>query len=167
MLNNIIQGIKNLLYWFPIIWKDRNFDEHFIYEILKHKLKYQSKSILTNNIHTSAERNSKIMNTCISLIDKVQSEFYLYEHLDYFELTSCTEENPSGIYPLLKMDIKDDRFTLYFNKYKRIFKKQNTATPIAPKQRLYAANKIAEYNHNKAKNLLFKTIKENIDHWWD
>ena len=43
MLNNIIQGIKNLLYWFPIIWKDRNFDEHFIYEILKHKLKYQSK----------------------------------------------------------------------------------------------------------------------------
>jgi hypothetical protein len=84
MLNNIIQGIKNLLYWFPIIWKDRNFDQHFIYEILKHKLKYQSKSILKNNIHTSAERNSRIMNICISLIDKVQSEFYLYEHLDYF-----------------------------------------------------------------------------------
>jgi hypothetical protein len=167
MLNNIIQGIKNLLYWFPIIWKDRNFDQHFIYEILKHKLKYQSKSILKNNIHTSAERNSRIMNICISLINKVQSEFYLYEHLDYFKLTSYTEENPNIISPSLTMYIKDDRFTLYFNKYKRIFKKQNTATPIAPKQRLYAANEIAEYNHNKAKNLLFKTIKENIDHWWD
>ena len=167
MLNNIIQGIKNLLYWFPIIWKDRNFDEHFIYEILKHKLKYQSKSILTNNIHTSAERNSKIMNTCISLIDKVQSEFYLYEHLDHFELSSCTKLNSNRIYPSVTMNIKDDRLALYFNKYKRIFKKQNTATPIAPKQRLYAANKIAEYNHNKAKNLLFKTIRDNIDHWWD
>ena len=167
MLNNIIQGIKNLLYWFPIIWKDRNFDQHFIYEILKHKLKYQSKSILKNNIHTSAERNSRIMNICISLIDKVQSEFYLYEHLDYFELNSCTEEYSSKGYQLLKMDIKDDRLTLYFNKYKYIFKKQNIGIPITPRQRLYAANKIAEHNHNKAKNLLFKTIKENIDYWWD
>jgi len=167
MLNNIIQGIKNLLYWFPIIWKDRNFDQHFIYEILKHKLKYQSKSILKNNIHTSAERNSRIMNICISLIDKVQSEFYLYEHLDYFELTSCSEKDSNEDYSVLNMNIKDDRLTLYFNKYKRIFKKQNTATPIAPRQRLYAANKIAEHNHNKAKNLLFKTIRDNIDYWWD
>lgn len=167
MLNNIIQGIKNLLYWFPIIWKDNNFDPHFIYEILKHKLKYQSKSILKNNIHTSAERNSRIINICISLINKVQSEFYLYEHLDYFELTSYTEENPNIISPSLTMYIKDDRLALYFNKYKHIFKKQNIGIPIAPKHRVYAANKIAEYNHNKAKNLLFKTIKENIDHWWD
>ena len=150
MLNNIIQGLKNLLYWFPVIWKDNNFDPHFIYEILKHKLKYQSKSILKNSIHTSAERNSRIMNIC-----------------NYFELTSCSEKDSNEDYSVLNMNIKDDRLTLYFNKYKRIFKKQNTATPIAPRQRLYAANKIAEHNHNKAKNLLFKTIKENIDYWWD
>jgi hypothetical protein len=65
------------------------------------------------------------------------------------------------------MDIKDDRLTLYFNKYKYIFKKQNIGIPITPKHRVYAANKIAEYNHNKAKNLLFKTIRDNIDYWWD
>lgn len=167
MINNIIQGIKNLLYWFPVIWKDRNFDPHFIYEILKHKLKYQSKSILKNSIHTSAERNSRIMNICISLIDKVQSEFYLYEHLDYFEFTSYTEKDSDKLYASLKMNINDDRAALYFNKYKRIFKKQNTVIPITPEQRMYAASKIAEYNHNKAKDLLFKTIKENIDYWWD
>jgi hypothetical protein len=34
----IKQGVKNLIYWFPIIWKDRNWDSHYIFEIMKHKL---------------------------------------------------------------------------------------------------------------------------------
>ncbi len=77
MFRDILESIKNLIYWFPIIWKDRNFDESYIYEILKHKLKYQSKSILKYSIHTSTEKKVKIMNICISLIDKIQKEFYL------------------------------------------------------------------------------------------
>ena len=33
-------GVKNIIYWFPIIWKDRNWDSHYIFEIIKHKLFY-------------------------------------------------------------------------------------------------------------------------------
>ena len=36
---DFIEGIKNLIKWFPIIWKDRNWDHSYIYEILKFKLK--------------------------------------------------------------------------------------------------------------------------------
>ena len=50
------------------------------------------------------------MNICIYLIDKIQSEFYLYEHLDYFELTSCSEKDSNEDYSVLNMNIKDDRF---------------------------------------------------------
>ncbi len=29
------QGIKNLWYWLPIIWKDRSWDDHYIFEVLE------------------------------------------------------------------------------------------------------------------------------------
>ena len=35
---DIKQGFKNLWKWLPVIWKDRDWDTHFIYELLKKKL---------------------------------------------------------------------------------------------------------------------------------
>ncbi len=35
----IAQGFKNLWKWLPIIWKDRDWDNHFIFEVLKFKIK--------------------------------------------------------------------------------------------------------------------------------
>ena len=40
---DIAQGIKNLIKWFPIIWKDRNWDDSFIFDILQFKLQNQAK----------------------------------------------------------------------------------------------------------------------------
>ena len=42
---DLYQGIKNLVRWFPIIWRDRDWDDHYIFEVLKFKLKNQSKYI--------------------------------------------------------------------------------------------------------------------------
>ena len=36
---DIAKGIKNLWKWFPVIWKDRDWDNYFIFEALKFKLK--------------------------------------------------------------------------------------------------------------------------------
>ena len=33
-----VEGIKNLYYWIPIIWKDNNYGEHATFVILKSKL---------------------------------------------------------------------------------------------------------------------------------
>ena len=41
---NFIKGIKNLFKWFPIVWKDRDWDDHFIFEIIHYQqffAKYQ------------------------------------------------------------------------------------------------------------------------------
>ena len=38
MLREFITGIKNLWAWFPIIWKDRDWDGWFIYQIIEFKL---------------------------------------------------------------------------------------------------------------------------------
>ena len=57
-------GVQNLIYWFPIIWKDRNWDSHYIFEIMMHKIKAQSKYIGARDIHTRAQRDAEIMMTC-------------------------------------------------------------------------------------------------------
>src|SRR6056300_1281027 len=36
LLKTINRGIKSIWYWLPIIWKDRNWDSHYIFEIMKH-----------------------------------------------------------------------------------------------------------------------------------
>ena len=77
--------VKNLLRWFPIIWKDEDWDDHYIFEILKFKLKNQAKYIGDKDRHTLAKRDAEIMMLCVSLIDKVQEEYYNTEHLDYEE----------------------------------------------------------------------------------
>ena len=35
---NITQGFESLWKWLPVIWKDRQWDHQFIYEVIKHKL---------------------------------------------------------------------------------------------------------------------------------
>ncbi len=79
------RNIKNLIRWFPVIWKDRDWDDHYIWEILKFKLKNQAKYIGDRDIHTSAKYDAQRMMLCVRLIDKIQEEYYSMEYMDYHE----------------------------------------------------------------------------------
>ena len=54
-------GVKNIIYWFPIIWKDRNWDSHYIFELMKHKLSAQANYIGTSDRHTRAHQDARRM----------------------------------------------------------------------------------------------------------
>ena len=74
-IKQFFKRIKNLIRWFPIIWKDQDWDDHYIFEILKFKLKNQAKYISYHNRHISAKRDAEIMMLCVRLIEKVQDEY--------------------------------------------------------------------------------------------
>jgi hypothetical protein len=76
-MKNFIQKIKNLIRWFPVIYKDRDWDHWFIYQILKTKLKYQSEHLRKHGYHDSSESDADRIDLCIRLIEKVQNEEYL------------------------------------------------------------------------------------------
>jgi hypothetical protein len=73
--------IKNIIRWIPILWKDRDWDYWYTFEILKVKLKFQSEHFRKYGYHVSSERDAQKMELCIRLIDKVQNEYYLDEQL--------------------------------------------------------------------------------------
>ena len=80
---DFINGVKNLWKWFPTIWKDRDWDDSFIFDLLIQKLKNQSKYIGKRDYHTRAKRDAEIMMTCVRLLEKVKVEEYGIEYLDY------------------------------------------------------------------------------------
>lgn len=48
MLKQIRRGIKNLIDWFPIIWRDRDYDYGYLLYILQHKLKRMQQFLLSD-----------------------------------------------------------------------------------------------------------------------
>ena len=163
-IKRFIKSIKNLIRWFPIIWKDEDWDDHFIFEILKFKLKNQAEYIGGHNRHLSAKRDAEIMMLCVRLIEKVQDEFYGTEYFDYQDSEFKFIESID--YPdHYEMDIVElsERYDEYFKKYPLIYRMVPDLN--APKGRI--AFEIAKINGERAHKLLFKILEQNIRRWWD
>ena len=167
------QGIKNLWYWFPIIWKDRNWDSSFIFTILSHKLKAQSAYIGDRGIHVSAERDAEIMMTCVRLIEKVDDEYYNMEYMDYHKTKHWFEpcEDKPG-YSFWKSKELEENFDDYFKKYPLIYKRVMDGEGVFGRDgreddKHVIASNMAHINHDRARKLLFKLMEQNIERWWD
>lgn len=164
-------GVKNIIYWLPIIWKDRNWDHRYIYTILQHKLKAQSKYIGDRGNHISAERDAEIMMSCVRLIDKVGEEFYGSEYTDYHKDKHWFTPAEKEGYAEWNSRTLEDYFEDYFAKYPLIYKRvMNGEGPFKldgsnDKQRI--AMNIGHINEKRAHDLLFKIMNENINKWWD
>ena len=124
ILRNIKEGFKNIWYWLPVIWKDRQWDHSYIFYVLEHKLKAQAHRLHTADLHLSAKRDAEIIRTCVRLIDKVNDEFYSTESMDYHKdkhWFEPVEGNPD----LSSWETRqlEENFDDYFTKYPLIYKK--------------------------------------------
>lgn len=166
-------GIKNLWYWFPVIWKDRNWDSNYIFDIMMHKLKAQSKYIGERDIHTRAKRDAEIMMTCVRLMKLVQEEFYSSEYSDYHKTKHWFEElEDKPGYSSWESKLLEENFDDYFKKYPLIYKKVMNGDGVFKREgreddKQIIAMNISHINHDRARKLLFKIMEENIERWWD
>ena len=171
---NFIQGVKNIWYWFPAIWKDRHWDSHYIFDIMIHKIKAQSKYIGDRGIHTRAKRDAEVMMTCVRLMERVQDEFYSGEYSDFHKTKHWFEPADKEGYSTWKSRILSEDFDSYIKKYPLIEKRVingegvfqlDDEDTLENKQRI--AMNIGHINHDRARKLLFKLMEENIERWWD
>ena len=171
MITNFRVGVSNLWYWFPIIWKDRNWDYQHIFDILKHKLEAQADCIGTRNMHTTAKRDAEKMMTCVRLIDKIRDDFYQLEFSDYEKTKHWFEDIPDRPgYSTWESRQLEENFDAYFAKYPLIYKgvmSGKTGTGFRLRSNIHIAMTIAHINHDRARKLLFKILEQNIEGWWD
>jgi hypothetical protein len=171
------RGIKNLIKWFPVIWKDRDWDSSYIFKIMEHKLTLQSKGIGGRGIMMNSKRYAEIMSTCVRLMEKIREEYYHMEYMDYHQTDYWFEDIPDKPgFSTWESELKSENFDDYFKKYPLIHKRVveggegifpaiEEGSETEKKQRI--AMNIAHINHDRARKLLFKIIESQIERWWD
>ena len=178
---DFIEGVKNLWKWFPVIWKDRDWDTSFIYEIIKVKLNNQADYIGGKNRHTRAKRDAELMRLCSRLIQRCQDDHYDMEYMDYhksnYNFIDITDDDdiPEKYRKGKKLDIElvSENFDEYFKKYPRQYKRvisgeiNRYGRPIEEKDKQVIAMEIAHENQDRCRKLLFKIMERRIEGWWD
>jgi len=173
MYRNFKIGVVNIIYWFPIIWKDRNWDSYYIFEILKHKLTAQANYIAGRDIHTRAQHDARDMRICVKLIQLVQDEFYDSEYLDYPKTKHWFEPIDDNTGSLTwESKLLEENFDDYFAKYPLIHKRVLNGEGVFNREgrennKQIIAMNIGNINQTRAHKLLFKIMQDNILGWWD
>lgn len=159
------QGIKNLIIWFPIIWKDRNWDYIYIYIILIKKLELTRDTIKRNQIVADANDIADQINYTIVRLQRVKNDFESYDEPinkihdekwgeSVFEWIPYSDtENPE------KKDLLELKIT-----------RPNVKTPeddeLEYKEFMEGKHKVNNLRKTDLKEAL-DNIYNNIENWWD
>ncbi len=90
-VKQFFKRIYNVYRWIPVLWRDRDWDHYYTYEILKTKLTFQSEYTRDYGYHVSSDHEANRMDLCIELIDRVQTEYYLNECIDKYGVDNDEE----------------------------------------------------------------------------
>lgn len=154
--------IKRFIDWFPILWKDEDWDEVYLFEIMRFKTARMRKEIEKNQRHVGYEKNVRDMKVAEELLARASfSSFYWEQYQqrknnDKQGKCTCSEE------------------TFLF--------KPNTNDPKTGEPTSYQWVDVScdycksmkrfwfEYKDLKKKedlNFLFKHLGKNVNRWWD
>lgn len=79
-MRSFIRGVKNLWRWFPVIWKDRDYDHVFTYDVLIKKLEFQRDFFLSKDACVSnAGDTAKEIQTAIDKLKRTMDPYEFYE----------------------------------------------------------------------------------------
>lgn len=148
----LYQGIRNLIIWFPIIWKDRQWNDVFIYILLEKKFKLMSNMQRKYGNSTKHNEIADQLQWASALCSRILNESYLQETCDKYHydekfpndiLTFSDEPNERGNYAVIWSDNKEQQ---------ELFSK---------------CSKESDELEAKDKEELWSLIKNHIDEWWD
>lgn len=173
-IKDLFDFFVRLYKWIPVIWKDRDWDDSFVFKILKHKLLTQREYIVKNNRHLSVEEINRDITICLNLIERILDNYYPTEYLDYIEEDHqfIPTDETNKYYTLTSTPISDNSkeyIQKYPNAVKSVLKKHQD---LSNYETNYEDRKIlclymSAYRHKKAVNLLFYILREKIESWWD
>ena len=82
---DIYYGIRNIVRWFPVIWKDRQWDYHFLFGLLRFKLGLMEKFFREDALYVGAEEDAFVLRSCCNVLDRLIDDDYCtvaFEELD-------------------------------------------------------------------------------------
>ena len=169
-IRSFLTGCHNIIKWAPTIFKDRDWDGWYIYNILQKKIEFQRKEIIYANRHTQVDRDNRDMTIALNLIERVKEEYYGGEYLDYYESNFRFEpiekdNDDDEEYFSMEQDIISENYDEYIKKYPSSVRKVLKEKPDLDKKDLCFW--VSRHNEETANDLLHKVLKERMKGWWD
>jgi hypothetical protein len=165
-IRDFLTSCNNIIKWAPTIWKDRDWDDGFIFDILQKKIEFQRKEIIYANRHTRVDRDNRDMTIVLNLIERVKEEYYNTEYLDYEESKFRFEDvEEREDLKRLEIDVLSERYDEFLMKYPSSVRKVLKEKPDLDKRDLCFY--VSYYNQEKAHDLLFRVLRERMRWWWD
>lgn len=106
------RGVGNLVYYFKVIWKQRDFDHGYIEELWLAKFKRQYKHYLSDKVvgYVGMKKDVQGLKICIDILERRRSDWYTNQWYD-----NPKREDPS-------QDVRSELLTLTFNTEARDWK---------------------------------------------
>jgi hypothetical protein len=153
--------VKNVFRWLPTIWKDEDYDDHFIVEILIKKLEHTRDFFLSGDTHiANAEEVAEEIQEAIDRLHMTRDSWEFYEQPAHEILTDKWGESEFNWTPT-----NDGTGSMYLD-----IEHEKAKTPEDKErysQDLREAMKTARKEYEKDKIKAYKFIAKHIDSWWD
>lgn len=156
-LKQIYHSFKNIIRWIPILWKDRDWDWHFLLIIIQFKLKRMEKYHRKHGTSLNANKYADDMRKVHLAIGRILNE------TRYCELDYKHHEEKYG-----ELQMLDGEKTKYGTTIKFWYSKVNTEEEYEEASK--AARKIyerADYLKKQDFDFIFKEMRKHIRDWWD
>lgn len=160
------RGIINLIRWFPVIWKDRDWDNYYLEELIMTKLQYMAAHFENEGRHVDAKKDAARMRTVYNLLNRVQDEYYGCEYQSYYD--QDFNIGPDGL--LEWLEPVNDNLGQYFDKYPGAYKYAIERLKTSSKYevtRVTIALTMGDYLQAKARRIAYKMISNYSPGWWD
>lgn len=104
---SIIESIKNIIKWFPIIWQDRNWDHSYFYRILHFKLNNMEKFFSSKDaISANTLKDAKRIKIARILVERLMEDNYWERAKDNFYHSIYMEnQDRKYLFDLIKKNI--------------------------------------------------------------
>ena len=172
ILNNITypfrdfyRRVKNVLRWLPTIWKDRDWDDSYITEILIKKLEFTRDFYLSGKAYSAeAEKVADEIKEAINRLHMTRDSWEFYEDLAMEQLEQKWGKTTFDFVPykhdedgnVLTYEIKSETENVETDEDEEQYRKEFRKT-LDDARKQYMKDKIKAY----------KFIAKNIDKWWD
>lgn len=172
MLNNITypfrdfyRRVKNVLRWLPTIWKDRDWDNSYITEILIKKLEFTRDFYLSDKPYSAEAGNiAKEIQDAIERLHMTRDSWEFHEAPAMEELEQKWGLTAFSFEPYEY----DENGEVLTYEIKSKTEKVNTEEEEEQYSKEFReASKIAHKQYMKDKKDAYKFIAKNIDKWWD
>ena len=95
-IRRFLSSVHNLIRWFPVIWKDKDWDQSYLYTIMLTKIRHMRERNEKVKFYVGHEIDAKWMKVCERLIENLVESKYWDDEYDHkpLNIKNMTFDDP-------------------------------------------------------------------------